>query len=140
VHTVPYPGLLTALDALRDAGAVLAVATNKREGMARKVLAVTGLIDRFAHVLGGDTLGPGRGKPAPDLLLEMARRCGGGRAAFVGDSSFDVRAARAAGMPCIAVRFGFNDAPADQLGADAVIDRFEDLIPALHSLAPAALR
>jgi phosphoglycolate phosphatase len=89
------------------------------------------LSPHFAAVLGGDTLGPGHGKPAPDLILEMIVRLGGGRAAYVGDTTYDVLAARAARVPSLAVSFGFNDRPARDLGADAVIDRFADLVPAL---------
>ncbi|MFN4135921.1 MAG: HAD family hydrolase, partial [Novosphingobium sp.] len=92
----------------------------------------------FACVIGGDTLGPGTSKPRPDMLHEMVRRCGGGPAAFVGDTTFDVGAARNAGLPVVAVRFGFNDLPAHQLGADAVIDHFDELVPALEMLASAA--
>jgi phosphoglycolate phosphatase len=139
VHTRPYPGTVDALRALAAANVRLGVATNKRESFARKVLDATGLLDRFACVLGGDTLGEDRKKPSPDLLIELRERCGGGPAAFVGDSSFDVRAAKAAGMPCVVVSFGFNDGPAHQLGADAVIDSFAELVPALQALRPATL-
>lgn len=140
VHTLPYPGTIDALDTLAARGIVVAVATNKREAFARKVLDATGLLDRFAVVLGGDTLGEGRAKPAPDMLQAMVERCGGGPAAFVGDSSFDIRAAAAAGLPSIAVSFGFNDVPASELGADAVIDSYVDLIPALSRLSARAPR
>ena len=64
----------------------------------------------------------------------MVARLGPGPAAFVGDSSFDTRAARAAGMPSVAVSFGFNDLPPAELGADAVIDHFDELVPALARL------
>jgi phosphoglycolate phosphatase len=134
VHTRPYPGLIEALDALSALGVRLGVATNKREGMARKVLDATGLLGFFECVLGGDTLGEARRKPEPDLLIEMAAACGGGPAVFVGDSSFDVRAAQAARMPCVAVSFGFNDRPAAELGAQTVIESFADLLPALHRI------
>ena len=86
-----------------------------------------------------DTLGPGRAKPAPDMIEEAIRRMGGaeglgGRFAMVGDSTYDTGAAAAAGVPSVAVSFGYNDKPAAQLGASVVIDRFEDLIPALAAL------
>ena len=59
---------------------------------------------------------------------------------FVGDSITDTTAARAAGIPVVAVSFGFSDRPAAELGADAVIDHYDDLLPALRRLArrPAA--
>jgi phosphoglycolate phosphatase len=70
----------------------------------------------------------------------MIARCGGGSAAFVGDSTYDTGAARNAGIPSIAVSFGFLDGPADSLGADAVIDHYDELIPTLERLGFAPLR
>ena len=122
------------LDALAARGAILAVATNKLERYARVLLDELDLSSRFRTILGGDSLGPGRGKPAPDLLHEMVARSGGGRTAYIGDTTYDTHAAAAAGIPCIAVSFGFNDLPVHELGADAVIDHFDELIPALEAL------
>jgi phosphoglycolate phosphatase len=98
------------------------------------VLGELGRTGRFCTIIGGDTLGPGRAKPARDQLDEMIVRAGGGRAAYVGDTTFDTLAAKAAGLPCVAVSFGFNDLPPAELGADAVIDHFDQLIPALEKL------
>lgn len=134
VHSRLYPGGEAMLDSLAERGATLAVVTNKFESLARALLNELGLSSRFHTIMGGDTLGPGRAKPAPDLLQEMVSRCGGGRAAYVGDTTYDTRAAQAAGMPCVAVSFGFNDLPAEQLGADTVIGHFDDLVPALDKL------
>lgn len=134
VHSRLYPGGAEMLDALAARGVTIAVATNKREDFAVKLLAELGLSARFATVIGGDTLGPGKAKPAPDMLLEMVRRCGGGRAAFVGDTTFDIGAARAAALPVVAVSFGFNDRPVHDLGADAVIDHFDELVPTLERI------
>jgi phosphoglycolate phosphatase len=116
-------------------GVRIAVVTNKLERFAVRLLDELGLSGRFCTVLGGDSLGPGRAKPAPDLLLEMAARCGGGRAAYVGDTTFDTRAARAAGMPCVALDFGYNDANPHDLGADAVISHYDELLGALDALS-----
>ncbi len=134
VHTQLFRGGEETLDALAERGVAVALVTNKLERLARRLLEELGLADRFFAVIGGDTLGPGRGKPKPDLLLEMVARGPIGRAAYVGDTTYDTRAARAAGMSCVAVRFGFSDAPPDELGADAVIDRFAELIPVLECL------
>ncbi len=134
VRTVMFPGGEAMLDALASRGVKLAVVTNKFETFAVKLLDELGFSVRFATIIGGDTMGPGRAKPAPDQLYEMIARLGGGKAAFVGDTSYDINAARAAAIPGIAVRFGFNDMPADELGADRVIDHFDDLIPALEGL------
>jgi len=133
-HTALYPGGAAMLDALESRGVKLAVATNKREDLARRLFDALGLSDRLATVIGGDTLGRDRAKPKPDMVWEMVRQAGGGRAAFVGDTTYDVRAARAAGIPVVAVSFGFCDMPVHDLGADAVIDHFDALIPALAKL------
>lgn len=132
-HSRPFPHVMATLDALRARGVTLAVVTNKQERLAHALVRQLGLSDRFATIIGGDTLGPGRGKPKPDLLIEMLRRCGG-PAAFVGDSTYDVRAAQAAGLPVVACSFGYRQQPVAALGADAVIDDFAELIPALEAL------
>ena len=134
VHTRPYPYAIEALDLLAERGVRMAVVTNKFESFARDILTTLGLADRFAAIIGGDTMGKGRAKPEPDPVIEARARCGGGRIAFVGDSSYDVRAARAADVPVIAAAYGYCDAPPHELGADAVIESLEGLIPALERL------
>ena len=133
--TRPYPGIEEALDALRDRGVKLAVCTNKPERLTHRLLEALGWSARFDAVVGGDTL-PVR-KPDPAPLFEAIARAGGGRAAFVGDSITDADTAKAAGLPFVAVSFGFLDRPVEQLGADAVIDHFQELLPALSRLAEA---
>ena len=133
-NTVPYPGCLDALDALAERGCKLAVLTNKIEVNTRLLLEALGMIDRFEVILGGDTLGPGRAKPAPDMIDTAMLLCGGGTFAMVGDSSYDVRAAKAANVPVVALSFGYNDMPVQELGADAVIDRYDQLLGALEGL------
>lgn len=134
VHTRPYPGVITMLDELAAHNCQIAVVTNKFEALARRLLDDIGLTERFVTIIGGDTMGPGKAKPEPDPIVEMIRRCGGGRTAFVGDTLADTGAAKAAGIPCVAVSFGFCDRPADELGADAVIDDYARLIPTLQRL------
>ena len=138
-NTVPYPGLLGALDLLAARGCQLAVCTNKLEAPARQLLDALGMSDRFAAVYGGDTLGPGRAKPEPDMLLAAIADCGGGpgtgkRAVMLGDSTYDVRAARNAGVPCVTYRYGYHDVPVDELGGDVMIDHYDELVGALANL------
>lgn len=134
VHSHPFPGAVAAIEALAARGVKIAIVTNKFERFAEKLLRTLGLRHLFDTVIGGDTLGPGLAKPNRAPIDEMIRRCGGGSAAFVGDSSFDIEAARAAGIPNIAVSFGFLTSPVEHLEADAVIDSYDDLIPALERL------
>lgn len=134
VETCLFPGGATMLDELAARGVKIAVVTNKLERFAAKIFGELGLTERFYTVIGGDTLGPGRAKPRPDLLQLMLERGGEGRAAYVGDTTYDTRAAAAAGLPCVAVSFGFNDLPPGELGAAAVIDHFDQLVPALQRI------
>ena len=134
VHSRPFPGAMAALEELDAMGVKVAIVTNKLEGLALRLLDALDLTRRFACVLGGDTLGPGKSKPNRAPIDAMIARCGGGRAAFVGDSHFDIDAAKNAGIPNIACSFGFLMQPVAELGADAVIDHFDELIPTLARL------
>lgn len=132
VHTALYPGGAAMLDGLEERGVKIAMVTNKPQTLAVKLLGELGLLNRFACVIGGGGGFPL--KPAPDALLAMVEQSGGGAAAYVGDTTFDTGAARAAGLPCVAVSFGFNDKSPHELGADAVIDHFDGLLPMLATL------
>ena len=134
VDSAPYPGVITALDNLAARGVRLAVATNKIERFTHALLDQLGLTRRFTAIIGGDTLGPDKQKPAPAPILAMIAAAGGGRAAFVGDSTYDVTAAHAAGLPAVIHRHGFTRTGVDALGAEAIIDHFDQLIPTLERL------
>ena len=133
-HSAPFPGVLAALDLLTARGCNLVVLTNKIERYARKLLDELDMTRRFAAILGGDTLGADRAKPKRDMIDEAKVRCSGTRFAMVGDASFDVRAAHAAEVPCVIYRFGYHDVPVEELGADAVIDHFDELVGARERL------
>lgn len=133
--TTAFPRAKEALDALSACGVRLALCTNKPEALTHKLIEALGWQARFASVVGGDTF-PVR-KPDPLPLREAILGAGGGRAVFVGDSIVDADTARAAGLPFVAVRFGFSDRPADMLGADVVIDHYDDLLPVLTRLSAA---
>lgn len=133
VWTAPFPHAEDMLAELHARGVCMAVVTNKFESFARDILTRLRLIGCFETVIGGDTLGKGRAKPAPDPLFEAQKRCGGGRMAYVGDSSWDVMAARAARVPVVVAGYGFNDKPVQELGGDAVIDSLAGLVPLLET-------
>ena len=133
-NTVPFDGVIAALENLAANGCKLAVCTNKLEKPARQLIEALGMTHHFAAIYGGDTCGPGRAKPEPDMLLAAIADCGGGRAVMVGDSTYDVRAGRNAGLPVVALSFGYHDVPAAELGGDVLIDQFDKLVPALARL------
>ncbi len=124
--------MIAALDRLDTLGVRTAVVTNKAEHLARVLLGEFDLADRMATIIGGDTLGVR--KPSPEPIHAMTQRCGGGRALFVGDSIYAVMAAKNAGVPSVAVSFGFLDRPVGELGANHVIDHYDELIPLLETL------
>ena len=132
VGTRPYPHIEEAMDALAARGARLAICTNKLESLTRLLVGALGWQDRFASLIGADTVGVRKPDPLP--LKEAVVRAGGGRAAFVGDSITDADTARAVGVPFVAVSFGFSDRPAEALGADAVIDSYAELVETLGRL------
>jgi len=133
----PYPGVVETLDALAAAGARLAVCTNKRTDLSVKLLDALDLTRRFAVVMGPDKAGAA--KPDPRHLIAAIEAAGGSPdcALMVGDASTDVGAAVAAGIPVVAVSYGYSDVPPPQLGADALIDRFADLPPVARRLLAA---
>jgi phosphoglycolate phosphatase len=135
VHSRPFAGAVETLDTLAGAGVRLAVVTNKFESFANQLLGDLGLADRFDCVIGGDTLGRGNSKPSPAPIREMIARCGGGSAAFVGDSVYDMQAARNAGVPAVAAAYGFLLGPVEEMEADATIESLDQLIPALERLS-----
>ncbi|WP_022681277.1 HAD family hydrolase [Sphingobium bisphenolivorans] len=130
IHSRPYPGLIEMMDALQAASVKLAICTNKAERFTIPLMHQIGLSDRFASIVGGDTVGVAKPDPAP--IHAMIERAGGGRAIFLGDTINDIAGARNAGIPSIAVSFGFLDGPVEQLEADAIIHHFDELLPLLE--------
>jgi phosphoglycolate phosphatase len=130
----PFPGLEAALDALSAQGCRLAVCTNKLEWLSVKLLKELALAPRFATICGQDTFT--MRKPDPDMLRLTIARAGGdtGHAVMVGDSMTDVATARAAGIPIIAVDFGYTETPPAELGADRLISHFDALPAAVMEL------
>jgi phosphoglycolate phosphatase len=113
----------------------LAVCTNKPTAVSRAIVEAFGLGADIPVVVGGDSGVPP--KPEPDMLWLTARRLSlpPERCLMIGDSGNDVVSARAAGLPVALVRYGYTDVPADQLGADFVVDDFRGLSGVLATLA-----
>jgi len=132
----PFPGLDAALDRLAARGCRLAVCTNKLEGLSRLLLEALGLTRRFAAICGQDTFGIQ--KPDPELLRRTIQAAGGDTrsAVMVGDSDIDITTARAAGIPVVAVDFGYSETPVQDFGPDRVIGHFDQLVAAVLELAP----
>lgn len=137
VKTRPFPGAVAALDRLSRRGTDLAICSNKREHLVRPLLSGVGLLDRFAAVIGGDSL-PFR-KPEPGHLLGTISAAGAraSESVMVGDSEADIQAARGAGIPVVAVSFGYSPRPVSLYSPDTIIDNFGELDTALAAICPA---
>lgn len=136
VETRLFPGVVACLDDLEADGWALGVCTNKPERMALAVLEALGVLHRFGSMLGADTL-PVR-KPDPQHVIETATRCGANPevSVMIGDTSTDLNAARAAGIPCVLTRFGFAAEPLDELAPDAIVDGYGEIPAVLNRLMP----
>jgi phosphoglycolate phosphatase len=134
-----FPGAVACLTALAAQGWRLGVCTNKPVRLAEILLGRLGVADRFAAVLGADSL-PVR-KPDPLHFTETARRIGAdpARSVLVGDTVTDRLTARAAGVPCILCRFGYAVEPLSELAAEAEIDHLSET-PAVAARLAAAPR
>ncbi len=129
-----FEGIEELLPHLVQDGHTLCVCTNKREDMARKLLIEFDLMQHFSSVTGGDSFK--FRKPDPRHLCETVELAGGSmeNAIMIGDSSTDINAAKNAGIPSIAVTFGYSDVPVKTLGAECVISTFHDLKAAISEI------
>ncbi|MFT0533799.1 phosphoglycolate phosphatase [Castellaniella hirudinis] len=122
-----YPGVVGGLQAFRDQGARLAVVTNKGTAFTAPLLQHMGLASFFDAVVCGDTCE--RKKPDPLPLFHACDLLGirPAQALFIGDSINDAQAAQAAGIPILAVPYGYNEGqPVQSLQVDAIVDSILD--------------
>lgn len=125
--TQPYAGVLEVLDRFTQAGFIHAICTNKYEAMSKTLLSGLGHAGRFEAICGQDTFV--WKKPDPRHLFETIDLAGGDRrnAIMVGDTITDIDTAKLAGIPVIAVDFGYSDKHVSEFGPDAVISHFDEL-------------
>ncbi len=127
------PGMSDVLVRLHDAGTQLGIVTAKRRSTADLAFDRIPLGHLFETIVGGDETE--RHKPDPEPLLLAAARLGAdpAQAAYVGDSPFDVRAAKAAGMFAVAVTWGriHDRLLLEAEEPDAIVDTAEELLAVL---------
>ena len=135
-HSVVYPGVLSMLDEFKAAGVRMGLCTNKPTATTPPVLEALGLSQYFDVVSCGDAV-PYK-KPDGRHVRLVVEELGATieTTAMVGDSESDITAAIDAGVLSVAVTFGYAHVPCDELGADALIDHFDDLAQALADIAP----
>ena len=108
IKTAPYPGIMALLDRLHEAGCLVGIVSNKPDSTVQSL--AEALFEGKADISVGEKSGIRR-KPAPDTVLVAMEALGVTKAetVYVGDSEVDVMTARAAGVPCISVTWGFRD-------------------------------
>ena len=135
-HLEPlYPGAADAIAGLARRGDVaLGIATGKSQRGVRMVLGRHGLLDHFSTIKTADDA---PSKPDPGMVLAAMHDAGVHPAdtVVVGDTTYDMAMARAAGVAGIGVNWGYHAAARlAEAGAHTVIDRFDSLLPVLQDL------
>ncbi|MEO8385143.1 MAG: phosphoglycolate phosphatase [Betaproteobacteria bacterium] len=125
--SLPFPGVVDGLNAMREKGFRLACVTNKVEKFTRPLLERSGLSSYFELTLSGDSLPEKKPHPLPLLHAAKFFACNPAELLMVGDSVNDAEAARAAGCPVFIVPYGYNEGQ-ELRGLDC--DVFIDDVPA----------
>lgn len=137
VATRAFPHAAEVLSGLASRGIGIGVCTNKEERVARLVLEATGLAGHVRALVGA---GGGHAlKPDPQMLRACASKlhAAAGEILYVGDHHVDIATARAAGVPVVAVAFGYSQVPAASLGADRTVTCLSEIPSTLAGLARA---
>ena len=122
IKTAPYPGIMALLDRLHEEGRLVGIVSNKPDSTVQSLS--DALFEGKADISVGERAGIRR-KPAPDTVLAAMEALGvtKAEAVYVGDSEVDVMTARAAGVPCISVTWGFRDRDAlEAAGAETLAE------------------
>ena len=126
-----YPGVEAVLRRHHAEGEVLAVCTNKTEPMSVRLLEGLGVANLFSAICGSDTFA--FRKPDPRHLFETIKLAGGDpeRAVMFGDLRTDIDTAKAAGIPVIAVDFGYSDRPVREFDPTHIVSHYDEVTPVL---------
>jgi len=135
-HTVGpsplYPGALACLDLLKGIEHfVLGIATGKSRRGLDYVLSNPDLAGRFSTKQVADDH---PSKPDPAMVLQAMIEAGASRGVMIGDTSFDMKMGRAAGLKTIGVSWGYHSVSVISEDADLVINHFDDLVPEIQNL------
>jgi phosphoglycolate phosphatase len=134
VHEPLFEGILESIDALAASGWLLGVATGKSDRGLTSVLATHALSDRFVSLHTADRH---PSKPHPSMIEACLADTGSAAedSAMIGDTSFDMAMARAAGILAVGVAWGYHQP--DELsaaGADIIVERPADLAATLEKM------
>ncbi|MET4695581.1 phosphoglycolate phosphatase [Endozoicomonas lisbonensis] len=128
-HSHLYPGVKDFLQAMADKGVKQAVVTNKSEIFTEKLLKLMGIDHFFEISLGGDSLDEQKPHPLPLLHAIKKAEASPDTALMIGDSSNDIKAARAAGVKVIALPYGYNHGePIETSNPDLIVPTLDRLL------------
>lgn len=131
VKTAPYPGIADMLKTLHSAGCRVGIVSNKPDITVKRL--ADALFEGCVDIAIGEKQGIRR-KPAPDTVLAAMEALGetADQTVYVGDSEVDILTARAAGVRCISVLWGFRDRDVlESAGADCIIRDCSELLKLL---------
>lgn len=125
--SLPYPGALDAIERFSVAGYKIAICTNKYQHLSDALIEGLGLTERFASICGADRFD--FRKPDPRHLTETIALTAGNpeKSILVGDSRTDIDTAKAAGIPIVAVDWGYTDLPVSHYQPTTIISHFDEL-------------
>ncbi|HEX7381560.1 MAG TPA: phosphoglycolate phosphatase [Nevskiaceae bacterium] len=127
-RTHVFPQVMETLEALRARGVSMALVTNKEQRLADRVLAQCDLTRFFDPIVAGDSLPRRKPDALPVRHCLEAHDVTAARALLVGDSPVDVATARAAGVACWAVDWGYSGGrPIAECHPDRVLTSFTQL-------------
>jgi phosphoglycolate phosphatase len=132
-HSKPYTGVLAVLDKAQSLGLSLGVCTNKLESLSILLLEALDLKKYFGAIVGPDTTGVA--KPDPKPYHETVSRLGvnAGQSIMFGDSETDIRTAHNAGVPVIAVSFGYTAQHVSHFNPTHIIDQYDEAWPIIET-------
>jgi len=134
VDTEFYRGAVDMLNEVRSADYLTAICTNKLETITRVIMDEMNLTPLIDGIVGAEP--PRPRKPEADPVYLAIERAGGTRdnSIMIGDSPADIGAGKAAGLPTIAVSYGYTNVPPAELGADVLIDELGEVLAAVRHI------
>lgn len=135
-HTKPYPGIPQLMERLQAEGFLLAIASNKYEAATIELMK-----DYFSQIRFASIHGQREGipvKPDPMIVYDICKESSSAveECIYVGDSDVDIQTARNAGVPAIAVSWGFRPrAELASLNPDAIADTADELFEQIMKIS-----
>jgi phosphoglycolate phosphatase len=133
-----FPGVLKLLKQCANEGILMGVCTNKVEDLSVRLIKALDMTEYFGAVVGPDTINIAKPDPAP--YFETLKRLGvkPANSIMVGDSETDILTARAAGVPVIAVTFGYTRNPVQDFFPDYAVSHFDEVWERISAIWSAA--